>query len=189
MLNKVCRVIRELSPKYNFNAISINASAVEFSMPNLADELLNIIRSYEISPDKIRLELTESAIAKDSKAIKRNMNLLRNAGISFYLDDFGTGYSTVDRLLDLPFSTIKFDKALLYKSQDDDRMSDIITGLVSSLKKYELSTLVEGVESPEQTDYSISKGFEYIQGFHYARPVPIEQLGEYFTPKPKDSIR
>lgn len=183
MLDKVCKELKILEKDYEFTCISVNCSAKEFSMPNLADEVLEIIRKYDVDPSKIRLELTESAVVDDNNNLRKNMYNMREKGISFYLDDFGTGYSAMSRVIDLPFKTIKFDKSLLYQSIDDDRMDTIISNMIETLKRSGINTLVEGVESPDQNEYSISHGFDFIQGFHYAKPVPISELRNYFERK------
>ena len=183
MLNKVCSELKALEKEYDFSCISINCSAKEFTLPGLSDEVLDIIKKYDVEPRKIRLELTESAVADDSNRLRKNMYQLREQGISFYLDDFGTGYSAMARVIDLPFKTIKFDKTLLYQSIEDERMDGIVSNMIETLKNSGITTLVEGVESDAQNDYSITHGFEYIQGFHYARPVPISELRNYFSRK------
>lgn len=183
MLNKVCKELKELDKEYKFECISINCSAKEFTLPNLAEEVMEVITKYDIDPSKIRLELTESAVADDSNRLRNNMDILRKQGISFYLDDFGTGYSAMARVIDLPFKIIKFDKSLLYQSIEDERMDGIVSNMINTLKDSGIRTLVEGVESDTQNSYSITHGFEYIQGFHYAKPVPISELKNYFSKK------
>ncbi len=181
MLEKVCMELQKLEKEYDFECISVNCSAKEFTLPGLSEEVLGIIKKYGVDPKKIRLELTESAVADDNNKLKKNMYKLREQGISFYLDDFGTGYSAMARVIDLPFRTIKFDKTLLYQSIEDERMDGIVSNMIETLKNSGIMTLVEGVESDAQNDYSIIHGFEYIQGFHYAKPVPISELRNYFT--------
>lgn len=183
MLSKVCKELKELEKEYEFQCISINCSASEFTLPGLADEILDILQRYDVEPKKIRLELTESAVADDSNKLRNNMYLLREKGVSFYLDDFGTGYSAMARVIDLPFRIIKFDKTLLYQSIDDERMDGIVSNMIETLKNSGINTLVEGVESDAHKDYSITHGFDYIQGFHYAKPVPISDLRKYFSKK------
>ena len=104
-------------------------------------------------------------------------------GIQLYMDDFGTGYSNLERVLDIPVQTIKFDKSLLYKSLQDERVDDIVSYMIDIFKKNGFITLIEGVENESQKNYSINRGFDYIQGYHYAKPAPIEALGKYFTKK------
>lgn len=182
-LNKVCQMIHELSKHYDFDAITVNCSTTEFSEPNLYRELLDIIHGNDIPCSKICLELTENAMFQNYDIVLHNIQKLREAGVQFYLDDFGTGYSNLERILTCPFKTIKFDKSLLYKSMDNSSMRDLLVSMVEVFKRQGFSLLVEGVENEVQNQYSIEKGFNYIQGYNYARPFPIENLTDFFTPK------
>lgn len=181
MINKVCQTIKEFESKYDFDAITVNCSSSELSNRDLFDELMNIINNNGIKPQHIRLELTESAIFDDFNMVINNMEKFNKSGIKFYLDDFGTGYSNLERIIGCPFYTIKFDKSLLYKSIDNSAVSDIVSHLTSVFKKQGFVLLIEGVENDEQADYSINKGFDYIQGYKYAKPQPVIKLKDYFN--------
>ena len=181
MINKVCQTIKEFESKYDFDAITVNCSSSELSNRDLFDELMNIINTNGIKPQHIRLELTESAIFDDFNMVINNMEKFNKSGIKFYIDDFGTGYSNLERIIGCPFYTIKFDKSLLYKSIDNSAVSDIVSHLTSVFKKQGFVLLIEGVENDEQADYSINKGFDYIQGYKYAKPQPVIKLREYFN--------
>lgn len=181
MINKVCQTIKEFESKYDFDAITVNCSSSELSNRDLFDELMNIINTNGIKPQHIRLELTESAIFDDFNMVINNMEKFNESGIKFYLDDFGTGYSNLERIIGCPFYTIKFDKSLLYKSIDNSAVSDIVSHLTSVFKKQGFVLLIEGVENDEQADYSINKGFDYIQGYKYAKPQPVIKLKDYFN--------
>lgn len=180
ILNKVCKIVAEFEKNYDFDAITINCSSSELSNRNLFDELMAIINSNNIMPEHIRLELTESAMFDDFNMVIHNMEKLNESGIKFYLDDFGTGYSNLERIIGCPFNTIKFDKTLLYKSLDNSAVSDIVSHLTSVFKEQGFVLLIEGVENEEQASYSIDKGFDYIQGYKYAKPQPVINLKDYF---------
>lgn len=183
MLNKVCQKIKELSETYDFEAITVNCSTTELSDPNLHEEILQIIHQNHIDCSKICLELTESAMFNDYNTVLYNMQKLREAGVQFYLDDFGTGYSNLERILSCPFKTIKFDKSLLYKSMEDEAVQELLQSMINVFKHQGLHLLVEGVENTEQNDYSIERGFQYIQGYKYSKPLPINELTKFFTHK------
>lgn len=183
MLNKVCKEINILSESHDFDAITVNCSTLELADPELHNELLQIIRDNGVDTSKICLELTESAMINDYDAIQKNIQYLRKEGVQFYLDDFGTGYSNLERIITCPFKTIKFDKSLLYKSMDDHSVGDLMESMVDVFKRQGFQLLVEGVEDSIQNDYSIEKGFDFIQGYKYSKPVPIEHLSEFFSQK------
>jgi len=183
MLNKVCKRIHEVQDTLDFDAITVNCSAEELSDWSLHEQLLSIIRTNGIDTSKIRLELTERAMFTDYNAVIHNIDKLNQAGVKFYLDDFGTGYSNLERIISCPFHTIKFDKTLLYKAVNDSSVDDLVAHMVSVFKKNGFVLLVEGVEDSKQDQYSIEKGFDYIQGFKYAHPVPAKEISEYFAKK------
>lgn len=180
ILNKVCKEINMLSKSYDFDAITINCSTVEMEDENLDKELIEIIERNKVISSKIRLELTESTISGNYDIVSSNMKKLNQAGVKFYLDDFGTGYSNLARIVSFPFMTIKFDKSILYRALSDNTMNDLLDGMVRIFKKKGFVLLIEGVENDEHSNYSIEHGFDYIQGYKYAKPVPIEKLSEYF---------
>jgi EAL domain-containing protein (putative c-di-GMP-specific phosphodiesterase class I) len=183
IMNKVCRAIENLEDYYDFDAISINVSSKELSHDEMYQDFLDIIDRYDIDISKIRMEITETAVFENSDIADRNMKILDNEGIQLYLDDFGTGYSSLERVINCPVKTVKFDKNLLYKSLEDNRMDDILTYMIEVLKKNGFVTLVEGVEDESQSQFSVDRGFEYIQGYHYAKPAPIEDLKKFFNRK------
>lgn len=183
ILNKVCSAISSFNEYYDFDAISINCSSKELSMDTLNRDFMEIIEKYDIDPSKIRLEVTETAMFENYETANRNMETLSAEGIQFYLDDFGTGYSSLERVMNCPFKTIKFDKTLLYKSLNDDRMNDILSYMIEVFKKNGFITLIEGVEDESQKQYSVDRGFDYIQGYLYAKPTPIEEIKKYFSRK------
>ena len=111
------------------------------------------------------------------------MEEFNKAGVQFYLDDFGTGYSNLERIVSLPFKTIKFDKSLLYKSESDPILMQLIKNMVDVFKSHNLIVLIEGVESQKQAELSIRLGFEFIQGYNYAVPVLLEDIQSFFDQK------
>ena len=185
ILNKVCEEIKRIQDEYEFECITVNCSPIELSIKKMTDDLIEIIEKNGIDPSKVRLEVTESSMYENADVVASNMQSMSDEGISFYLDDFGTGYSNFDRLTSGDFHTIKFDKTILYKAMEDENTEEMIHALIHMLKESNISPLVEGVETEEQKQFSIKHGFDYIQGFNYAKPVPIDKLSEYFTKKKK----
>ena len=180
ILNKVCKKIKEFDGKYDFDAITINCSPYELSDRSMHKDILKIIEDNDIPKNKIRLELTESAMFDNYDNVRYNMDELNKRGVLFYLDDFGSGYSNLERISSCDFYTIKFDKSILYKAMENKNSEAMMTVLIDVIKNQGAKALIEGVEDDIQNDYCIKKGFEYIQGYKYAKPVPIEKLPEYF---------
>ncbi|MCR4797204.1 MAG: EAL domain-containing protein, partial [Lachnospiraceae bacterium] len=180
ILNKVCRQIKALDSAYDFDCITVNCSAMEISTKSMTDELMHIIESNGIDSKKIRLEITESSMYDNEEVVANNISSMNDHGIRFYLDDFGTGYSNFERLTSGDFQTVKFDKTILYRAMENENTKDLVRSMVEMLKESDIIPLVEGVETEEQKQFSIDNGFDYIQGYNYAKPVPIEELRNYF---------
>lgn len=180
MLNKVCKFIKEIEKTHDFDAITVNCSTIEMDDRNLHKELIDIITKNEVDPRKIRLEITESLDMSKYDNVLFNMQKLNEFGIEFYLDDFGTGYSNLERIVNYPFHTIKFDKNILYKALNDNKADAVLDTTVKLFQESGFNTVVEGVEDQAQSDYVKEKGFKHIQGYMYSKPQEIQELKNFF---------
>lgn len=184
MLNKVCRQIKILEKEgYEFERISINVAASEIKEDGFCDEILDIIRSNGIAPSKIGVELTESQNEKDFMIVKRKMKLLHDAGITLYLDDVGTGYSNLDRIVQYDVDVVKFDRFFLLEAEKSIKIIKMITHLSQAFRDMDYKLLFEGVETEDHENLCTSCGSDYIQGFKYSKPIPIEDLHLFFECK------
>lgn len=181
MLNKVCRQIRMLEDEgYSFERISVNIAASEIKEDGFCDEILGIIKSNGIDPSKIGIELTESQTERDFMIIKRKMKTLREAGMTLYLDDVGTGYSNLDRIVHYDVDVVKFDRFFLLEAQKSNKIIKMISHLAQAFRDMDYQLLFEGVETEVDETLCTNCGADYIQGFKYSKPVPIEELRDYF---------
>jgi len=184
MLNKICKQIKKLeTEKYDFDAITVNCSTSELADPDFHTEIMGIINKNQIQASHIRFEITESTTIANYENILMNMRMLNACGITFYLDDFGTGYSNLERITTFPFSTIKFDKSILYSALTKESSDQLIRMLVEFFKKKNFKLVVEGVEDLRQYDYCKEIGFDYVQGYLFSRPIASERIIEFFEIK------
>lgn len=183
ILNKVCKQIKELEKEYAFDAITVNCSTMDLENGVYTDEIYKVIEDNAVSPEKIRLEITESVGEKDYEGVMLNINKLHRKGIRFYLDDFGTGYSNVSRISNFPLKTVKVDKSMLYKALEDENTALLLEILVKYFAGMGIETLVEGVEDESQKNFSEKIGMKYIQGYLYSKPLEIERMREFFSKK------
>ena len=180
ILNKTCREIRRLTEEgFTIDRISVNVSALELKDDNFCKDITKIIEDNKIPGDKVAIELTESSSESDFMIMKEKVEELRVKGIKFYLDDFGTGYSNIQRIMELPFDIIKFDRSLVIASGTGERAEKIVENLAHIFKDMEYSILFEGVESVGDETRCRDMSASYLQGYKYSRPVPIEQLREF----------
>ena len=184
ILHKTCEAIRRFTEKgYDIKRISVNVSVPELKDESFCRDIIGIIRRSSISSDKIAIELTESQNEGDFILMKQKISELKEKGIQFYLDDFGTGYSSMERIMELPFDIIKFDRSLVIASGSEDRSRKMVTNLASMFSSMDYYVLYEGVE--KDTDEVMCKGMSasYLQGYKYSKPVPIENLKDYLSSK------
>lgn len=173
---KVCKFISE--NRGLVNAVSINFSVYQMTNPNVVEMVLDTIKKYDLKPDNIIMEITESIFIEDFEIVNRNMTELARAGVQFYLDDFGTGYSNLSNVVTLPFSTIKMDRTLVLMMEEGEKYVNLFSNLVDTFKGADLHILVEGVETQKQNELVQSAGVDNIQGFLYSRPLPPEKCIE-----------
>ena len=183
LMNKICRAMSTLLAKSNFDGISINLSPAMLGSSEIAQNTQQIFKTNRTKLQKLCVELTEQAITgtkEEQDALRNRMNGMSQAGIRLYLDDFGTGYSSIARVASYPFSVIKIDKEVLDIAVTNPCMQELIEKIISILKKYGYEVLMEGVENEQGKQFSLNSKVDYIQGFLYAKPVPLEELVRYF---------
>ena len=183
ILNKTCQEIRKLTEEgFLIKRISVNVSALELKDDAFCGDITRIIDNNKLSGDKVAIELTESNSEADFVIMKEKIEELRGKGIQFYLDDFGTGYSNMERIMELPFDIIKFDRSMVIASGMDERSENIVQSLSRMFKDMKYSVLYEGIEDEKDEERCKAMSATYLQGYKYSRPVPIEKLRE-FIPK------
>ena len=181
ILNKTCLHIKSLLDcTYIVKRISVNFATSEVRDDNFCKDINDIIESSGIPYEKIAIEITESQNENDFRIMKDKINELRSHGIKFYLDDFGTGYSNFERIMELPFDIIKFDRSMVLASGVDVKSQKMVYYLAKMFSDMNYSVLYEGVETIEDEEKCKQMCANYLQGYKYSKPIPMEQLTEYF---------
>lgn len=182
MLTKTCSAIRDfIEDGFHINRISVNFSVLDIRYESFCSEVKSIIDRNGIPYDKIAVEITESRSDADFNKMKQRVIQLRELGIKFYLDDFGTGYSNFERIMEIPFDIIKFDRSLLVESMKDRASCFMVSTFAGMFDKLSYSVLFEGVETDEDEKHCISMKAKYLQGYKYSKPIPIERLRRFLT--------
>ncbi|MBR5349556.1 MAG: EAL domain-containing protein [Lachnospiraceae bacterium] len=181
MLQKTCDEIENLMEDgYAFTRVSVNLSMLDLKEEDFTETVASIIGESEIPLSKVAFEITESLNEYDFTLIKSRLDALKEKGIKIYLDDFGTGFSNMERILELPFDIIKFDRSLVLASDSDERSEKMVGTLAGMFSGFELDVLYEGIESEEDEKRCIEMSASYLQGFKYSRPVPFAELRRFF---------
>lgn len=156
--------------------ISLNVSRMHLNRTDFLTYVESLLKEFQIPCSLIEFELTESIYLENTEAALELIKGLHNMGIKVSMDDFGSGYSSLNLLSKLPIDIIKLDKVFLKEGemQESDRI--IISCVVDMAKKLHITSLCEGVETQEQSDYLKKVGCQMQQGFFFSRPVPQEDF-------------
>ncbi len=179
MWEKVCQIIRGwIVRKIPILPVSVNISRVNLYDPKLIGFLCDLTEKYQIPRELLQLELTESVYTDNPDIINKTVNTLRERGFTILMDDFGSGYSSLNALKDINIDMLKIDMGFFEESAIPGRGENIIASVMRMAKWLDLPTIAEGVESADQVDFLREIGCEHIQGYFYARPMPVEEYEE-----------
>ena len=177
ILAKTCRVLRNLVAEgYEITRISVNVSALELRDSDFCGDISRIIDGNGIDSSRIAIELTESRNDNDFMLMKERIEELKGKGITFYLDDFGTGYSNMERILELPFDIIKFDRSMVIAGSQSKRSEQVLGSLAELFSKLNYSVLYEGVENEKDEQLCGDLNASYRQGYKYSKQIPSSEL-------------
>lgn len=171
ILENVCEFISsEEFERLGLDYIEVNLSPVQCLQNNLAGNITEILKKHNVPPEKLNLEITETATFEGHSSVMNNITKLNKAGIGLSLDDFGTGYSNMTRIASMPFSLIKLDKSLT-DVDNNPNLAIVVENLVKMIKSLGMKIVVEGVEDEHGADLFDGMGCEYIQGYYYSKPL------------------
>ena len=172
VLNETCAFLQR-NPQ--IESLEINISCAEF-FNNPSERFIKTINRYDINPQKLCLEITETIAVKYPEKTQEFMSDLGRHGIQFAMDDFGSGYSNIARFITLPFSIAKLDKTLL---SDSMNVGVFFDAAISLFKNLNIPIVVEGVENEKQLELVKKKHIDYIQGFYFSKPLKEADLIEF----------
>lgn len=180
ILNKTCQSIKQMEEAgYQIDRVSVNFSVQELHLESFCEDVIEIIQKNGVDYSKIAIELTETKNEKDFLSMKKVIDRLQVLGIKFYLDDFGTGYSNFERIIGLPIDIIKFDRSLTILASKNDESKFMVGSFSEIFKKADYQILFEGVEDEHDETQCINMNAQYLQGYKYSKPIPIENLKEF----------
>ena len=166
--------------KLRLDCVHINLSPASFASEHTTARILDLAKRYDIDPKFVIFEITENAANITDDMLRHCVDRLRQGGFGIALDDFGTGYSNLARLLSIPFSYVKLDKSLIQDS------ASIIADLTRVFSRFTVGLIAEGVETEDQVDLVRQAGIGEIQGFYYARPMPVDDVRMFLVGNSKN---
>jgi diguanylate cyclase (GGDEF)-like protein len=161
--------------------MAVNVSAIQVARDDVPAMLEEAVRVHNVAPERIALELTESAIVADPDRAAKAMEAVRSIGATIALDDFGTGYSNLAYLQRLPIDMLKIDQSFVTGMLGDRDKIAIVRAVLSLAQALGLRTTAEGVETLELSQTLTALGCTRAQGYYYAAPLDAEAAFTYWS--------
>ena len=162
-------------------AASINVSPLSLGHPQFADTLSEVAHKHGIDSDHVIVEITESAVARDAEQALENLARLRLRGFGLAIDDFGTGYASLEQLRNGPFTELKIDRSFVGGAARNPERKALLEASAKMGRDLSLNLVAEGVEGDEDIPPLTAAGIGEAQGFHYARPMPVEDIDDWLN--------
>jgi len=179
VLRSVCAQLAAWRARgHSVSKVAVNLSARQFHQDNLCLMVEQVIAESGIPPSCLELEITESAVIKDSMRAIATLTRLMELGVSVAIDDFGTGYSSLSYLRRFPLDFLKVDQSFVRDMLADRDSRAIVLSIISLAHNLRLKVIAEGVETNEEKEYLKRHGCDMMQGYLFSKPVPAEKFAE-----------
>jgi EAL domain-containing protein (putative c-di-GMP-specific phosphodiesterase class I) len=176
VLEEACRQIRAwMDAGVLMPPIAVNLSARQFDR-QLPARLKAVLERHRISPDRLKLEITESLLVRGPETVIQIMNELVAMGLALSMDDFGTGYSSLSNLKNFPISTLKIDRSFVIGLPGDPNDCAIAQAIVTMGLQLRQEIVAEGIETLEQMDFLRELGCDQLQGFLFSPGVTADKF-------------
>lgn len=182
VFSKVCQFIKDNEvEKLGIKYIEVNLSGIQIADPSIPFRLHQTVKSYGLDPKTINLEVTETALVRSGKVALDNMEKLKSFGYKFSMDDFGTGYSNLSQVAAVKYDLVKMDKSLIWPAfePNNEQARTIMIACIKMFHTLGISIVAEGVETAEQAEVLATNGVEFLQGYHYSKPVKEDKFLEF----------
>lgn len=180
ILNKACEFLKIIKDRgYEGLRMSINISIIQLLQDNFIDQVLLALDAYDLKPEDIELEITETVLMETFDEVKGKLYLLRQKNINIALDDFGKGYSSLSYLKQLPITTMKIDKSFVDGILEEE--NKLLSNVIALGKELGMCVVAEGVEFESQLIYLKQHNCDIIQGYLFSRPKPCEYILEFLA--------
>ena len=154
--------------------MSVNVSVRHLMKNNFIDDIRRVLRNYNVSPSIIEIEITESIMIDSAENALQRIDELKQLGFKVAIDDFGTGYSSLSYLNSFPTDMLKIDKSFIDNMSLNESSKQYVAMIISIGHTLDLKVISEGVESDDQVKVLKSIGCDYIQGYVWGKPMPLE---------------
>lgn len=186
VLREACRAAAAM-PSYL--VIAVNLSARQFEPGKLAAEIRQILDETGLAPNRLELEVTESVLIDNPDAVVQCLHELKALGIRIAMDDFGTGYSSLSYLWRFPFDKIKIDGSFISAMTQDRTARSIVQAIATLTRQMGVVLTAERVETTEEIEFLRQIRCDYLQGYFFARPLPLAEAAARLLAEPQRQLR
>ena len=166
----------KLIQNFPIQKLALNVSIRQFQEPQFVETVVKAAKKWNVAPNMIELEITESIFINDKERAKAVMQELKSLGFSISIDDFGTGYSSLSYLKYLPITTLKIDRSFIREITTNSEDRDLVETIITIAKRFGLVTIAEGIETAQQLQLMQNLGCDLYQGYIKSKPLQYDKL-------------
>ena len=184
MLAQSVKAIQRIKQTHSGLSISMNVTPTDLETQAVSQEIEGYLAADLISPSDLQIEITESIAMGELQRVSLDLDNLNSMGITVLMDDFGTGYSSIDRLSQLPFSSLKLDKGVVQRMGTSRQNLDVVKSSISMARELRMNSVAEGVESEGAFDLLVANGCGEAQGYWISKPLTLDDFNSFVSLKP-----
>jgi diguanylate cyclase (GGDEF)-like protein len=162
-------------------SVAVNLSATQFARANVVDQVTTALRESGLAPQRLEVEITETALLTDSARTLETLHALRRLGVRIAMDDFGTGYSSLSYLRSFPFDKLKIDQSFIRDLGEAGDSAAIVRAIAGMGQSLGIKTTAEGVETEQQMRQLIGDGCDELQGYFFSKPCPAAEVARLLS--------
>ncbi|WP_438971536.1 putative bifunctional diguanylate cyclase/phosphodiesterase [Methylophaga sp.] len=162
--------------RFEHLSLSINVSPIQLFHEDFIQNIKQTLTNYNFSPEKLEIEITESAIISDADKAIDVLKQLKKLGVQLSLDDFGTGYSSLSYLKQLPFDNLKIDRSFIAGAEQGNTSGKILTAIIRLAHDLSMEVVAEGIEDHKHLELLILNHCRYAQGYYFSPPLPVDKF-------------
>ena len=183
VLEMACAQIKswENQPTTAHLQLAVNVSSKQFQQPNFVNQIQKLVENSGITPNRLKIELTESLLLDNVEVTIDKMVKLRKLGICFSMDDFGTGYSSLSYLTKLPLNQLKIDQAFIRNMGQKPSDAIIVQTIIGMTRNLDIDVIAEGVETETQRDFLKLHDCNVYQGYFFSKPIPLHEFEQLLS--------
>jgi EAL domain-containing protein (putative c-di-GMP-specific phosphodiesterase class I) len=168
--------------------MSVNLSVHQLLHELIISDVREALEDADVDPATITLEITETSLMHDTELTRHRLDLLRSLGCKLAVDDFGTGYSSLKYVQRFPLDIIKIDRAFVSGLGGNADDTAVVQSMIDLAKRLGMRTVAEGIEEASEGAALLALGADLGQGYHYARPMPAAEAGDFLSSAPTPGL-